>query len=259
MSHEDYPKGFCPLTGKVCAKFKPVQVTEIQGENTVSFSLCQECSVAWGQNLSEHPYTPIVKPNLSLDSLPEAIKEITDAVFGKPKGLQNIPPPPPQPLPKLPEITISHNITITPQLLREAADRVAKNKAASLTCPGCKSTLEDMSKSDRLGCPQCYETFKKHLDPLLMGYHGATSHKGKEPKHKEEHELRSLFSEDEVTEYKIASLLEEQKEAIKKEHYERAGEIQKEVKELEAKLSEASSNDECPSSDISSHNDPPLQ
>jgi hypothetical protein len=89
----------------------------------------------------------VVKPEeLTLGTLPDAIKEIADIVFGQPVAKPN-----------LPKITVSHDLTITPKLLQEAAMRVAKKKHANITCPGCKTTLEDMTKADRLGCPQCYD------------------------------------------------------------------------------------------------------
>lgn len=33
-----------------------------------------------------------------------------------------------------------------------------------------------------LGCPQCYESFKKHLEPLIKDIHSSLSYRGKVPK-----------------------------------------------------------------------------
>jgi protein arginine kinase activator len=180
--------------------------------------------------------------------LPAAIKEIADLVFGQPVSKAA----------KLPKITVSHDLTITPKLLQEAAMRVAKKKHAEITCPGCNTTLEDMTKQDRLGCPQCYETFDKYIKPLLENYHGSLVHKGKVPKHLEDHQIKALFPPRDIIKFKIATLHDEKRVAISEERYERAAEIVKEVEALQLELldlSEASLKSECPSEDSSSQTD----
>lgn len=104
-----------------------------------------------------------------------------------------------------------------------------------------------MAHKDRFGCAECYETFAKYVKPLLEGYHGSLIHKGKIPKNFEDTQLNKYFPADEVLKFKIASLHDEKRDAVEKENYERAGEILKEIKRLESKLNEASSDDESPS------------
>lgn len=48
-------------------------------------------------------------------------------------------------------------------------------------CPVCGFTYQDFKKVGRLGCGDCYEAFKKQLDPLLKRIHGANRHVGKVP------------------------------------------------------------------------------
>jgi protein-arginine kinase activator protein McsA len=248
MSHKDYPNTHCPLTGKMCAKLKTLKITELNDGDSINFGCCQDCSATWAEQYSKKDLTPVVKPEeLTLGTLPDAIKEIADIVFGQPVAKPN-----------LPKITVSHDLTITPKLLQEAAMRVAKKKHANITCPGCKTTLEDMTKADRLGCPQCYDTFARYVQPLLEDYHGSTEHKGKVPKNHEVHQIEALFPPDDVLKFKIASLHDEKRDAINDERYERAGEIVKEIEELQLQLldlSEAALKSECPLEDSSSQND----
>lgn len=240
MSHKDYPKGRCPLTGKMCAKHKTLHITEVNKEDSINFGLCQDCSEVWAENYSKEQLTPVVKPEeLTLSTLPDAVKEIADIIFSQPpKTLEH----------NLPKITVSHDLTITPKLLQDAAMRVAKKKHANIVCPGCKVTLEEMTKKDRFGCAKCYETFAKYIKPLLESFHGSLTHKGKVPKNFEINQIEKLFPADEVIKFKIASLNDKKRDAIQNENYERAGEILKEVEELKIQLNEASSTDESPPS-----------
>jgi protein arginine kinase activator len=78
-----------------------------------------------------------------------------------------------------------------------------------------------------MGCANCYDLFKDHLDPLLRRVHGSIAHTGKVPKRtggrvrvrKEIEELRSKLQE-----------------AIKREAYEEAAKLRDEIKEKEEKL-----------------------
>tara|TARA_Y100000034_G_scaffold86053_1_gene103156 strand:- start:2693 stop:3427 length:735 start_codon:yes stop_codon:yes gene_type:complete len=236
MTHKDYPQNHCPLTGALCAKAKILKITELNQGDSVNFGLCQECSKQWAANYSNSELTPLMKPVLNMGSLPDAIKELADIVFNPPVSKQ------------LPKITVSHELPITPKLLQDAAIRVAKRKGAKIVCPGCGSSLAEMGTQDRLGCGQCYDTFAKYLRPLIEGFHGSLEHKGKVPKNWEEKQIEEVFPADEVIKFKIASLKDEQRDAIEKELYERAGEIVHEIKTLEEKLNEASSVAESPSS-----------
>ena len=49
------------------------------------------------------------------------------------------------------------------------------------TCPSCGMTYEDFRKVGRLGCAQCYQTFKRSLGSLLKRIHGSPIHLGKSP------------------------------------------------------------------------------
>lgn len=226
MAHKNYAQTHCPLTGKICAKLKILKITELHKKNSINFSLCQDCLPTWVEKHSKNGVTPLVKPK-KLSSLPAAIKELADIIFGS--------------SPKLPKITVSHDLVITPKLLQDAAIRVAENKS-DIVCPGCGTTLEEMTQQDRLSCPECYEAFSKYLKSILMNFHGSLKHKGKIPKHFEEHQIKKLFPAEDGIKFKIAALYDEKRVAIAEENYERAGEIKKEIEKLQNKLSEDSSS-----------------
>ncbi len=52
---------------------------------------------------------------------------------------------------------------------------------AGITCPACGLGLTDFLAKGRLGCPRCYEAFRKNLLDLLERVHDGTSHRGKRP------------------------------------------------------------------------------
>ena len=49
-------------------------------------------------------------------------------------------------------------------------------------CPGCGTSLVEIRKSGRVGCPACYVAFRDHLEPLLRRVHGCVSHTIDEPR-----------------------------------------------------------------------------
>ncbi len=49
-------------------------------------------------------------------------------------------------------------------------------------CPGCRSTLQRLSQSSHLGCPQCYRHFREPLRATLRRLHGSTGHCGRRPR-----------------------------------------------------------------------------
>ena len=48
-------------------------------------------------------------------------------------------------------------------------------------CPSCGLTYDDFRKIGRLGCAECYTTFKRSLSSLLKRIHGSVQHTGKVP------------------------------------------------------------------------------
>ncbi len=93
-----------------------------------------------------------------------------------------------------------------------------------IKCPACGFTYQDFRKVGRLGCSECYESFKKQLAPLLKRIHGADRHLGKVP----------LTIGKTVLDTKtIQDLKVRMEKAIQFEEFEEAARLRDEIKELE--------------------------
>ena len=54
-------------------------------------------------------------------------------------------------------------------------------KVVNLKCTNCGLNYEDFRKLGRLGCGDCYVSFREQLDALLKKIHGSNQHLGKSP------------------------------------------------------------------------------
>ncbi len=105
----------------------------------------------------------------------------------------------------------------------------SKNK-----CPGCGMAYEDFKKIGRLGCSECYTTFKQSLLPLLKRIHGSNQHMGKSPDPgmvKEQKVSTKLFTD-------LESAKIDLQKAVKNEEFEEAAALRDKIKFLEKKLKE---------------------
>ncbi len=50
---------------------------------------------------------------------------------------------------------------------------------SDLSCPSCGTSLLDLYKDGRMGCAECYVTFKSQVHRALIVLHGAHMHIGK--------------------------------------------------------------------------------
>ncbi|MFA5117560.1 MAG: UvrB/UvrC motif-containing protein [Candidatus Omnitrophota bacterium] len=103
----------------------------------------------------------------------------------------------------------------------------------SLKCPECGLMYKDFKKLGRLGCGECYSTFRKYLAPLLKKIHGSNTHLGKSPVKmpkaaKEKNNLQDL-----------RFMLQK---AIQREAYEEAAQIRDQIKKLQEKQSKDTSD-----------------
>ena len=95
---------------------------------------------------------------------------------------------------------------------------------SDMKCPACGFTYQDFKKVGRLGCGDCYEAFKKQLDPLLKRIHGANRHIGKVP----------LMAGKTVKENRTLQEMKVQLEkAITAEEFEEAARLRDAIRELE--------------------------
>lgn len=91
-------------------------------------------------------------------------------------------------------------------------------------CNTCGCTYANIQADGKVGCPDCYTTFKKELSSLIASVHGTTSHVGSVPsKHraKQERDRRLQAMKDELS------------TAIANENYERAATLRDEIKKLQ--------------------------
>lgn len=92
------------------------------------------------------------------------------------------------------------------------------------TCQRCGTSYSEISKTGKVGCPECYSTFADELSGLIQSVHGTTSHTGNVPSR---HRAMKERTE------RLKRLKKELAEAVQKEEYERAVELRDEIRNLE--------------------------
>lgn len=97
------------------------------------------------------------------------------------------------------------------------------DKEPERACSVCGMSFSDFTEVGRLGCGNCYPTFRSQLDDLLRKVHGTTQHRGKFP-HSRRGVMKPLWEEN--------KLHEELKRAIKEEDFERAAQLRDQLKAM---------------------------
>lgn len=112
--------------------------------------------------------------------------------------------------------------------LADLAPVVEKREVAgtAIKCQTCGFTFQNFRKLGRLGCPQCYTTFKNQLSPLLRKIHGSDSHIGKMPVKKE------VVGEKKD---RIVDLRASLEKAIELEEFEEAARLRDQIRVVEQK------------------------
>ena len=96
-------------------------------------------------------------------------------------------------------------------------------------CPNCGLAYADFKKVGRLGCGECYNTFRKYLAPLLKRIHGSNQHVGKSPL-KPKPALRSAKKKVDLQELKL-----QLQKAVELEAFEEAARLRDQIREIESK------------------------
>jgi len=96
--------------------------------------------------------------------------------------------------------------------------------ASDKSCPVCHMRQRDFSKTSRLGCEACYETFREELEPLLEDFQKGRGHVGKVPG-------KAKISAG------ITSLRRRMDSAIVEEDFEEAAQLRDEIQKLEKGVS----------------------
>lgn len=106
----------------------------------------------------------------------------------------------------------------------------------NLACESCGYTFDDIVKTGRYGCANCYETFEDKMDPILKKLQGANRHTGRMGKisdnHISFHQEKDEKNKKETTE--LEKLQDRLKQVIKEEKYEEAAKIRDQIKKLES-------------------------
>lgn len=101
---------------------------------------------------------------------------------------------------------------------------VQESSSDEKICNLCGMRFEDIRKLGKVGCPECYKTFKSELDVIIRQIHGTAKHCGCTPQ----------SSPEAVTadESELDKLQKRLSEAIATENYEEAATLRDMIKEI---------------------------
>lgn len=116
------------------------------------------------------------------------------------------------------------NLSLANLLTSMFSDSIGTGHSQSRRCECCGCSFSDIVESGRVGCSECYLTFKEELLPSLNRLHGKALHVGSAPIKQE--------SEKESLEEKKEKLKAELQKAIENEEFEKAAELRDEIKAL---------------------------
>ena len=116
-------------------------------------------------------------------------------------------------------------------LLGLGASQELEQGATEVKCPHCGFTQADFKKAGRLGCAECYVTFKDGLEGLLKTMHKGTRHVGKVPQ---------TFQQTRDLAEKLKGLQRKLDKAVAEENYEQAALVRDEIKMTRDKLTDLS-------------------
>lgn len=91
-------------------------------------------------------------------------------------------------------------------------------------CPRCHLVYSQFKETGRLGCSDCYPTFRSQLRPLLRRIHGSTKHMGKAP-------VRDAARV--AVRREVQRLHEDLQKAIECEEFETAAQIRDQIRGIE--------------------------
>jgi len=118
--------------------------------------------------------------------------------------------------------------------LADFEKKAPDKEEVSLKCKSCGLTYADFKKVGRLGCSECYASFRKYLAPLLKRIHGSSQHVGKSPsqiKPATAAGVKPAKKED----MSLPALKEKMQKAIATENFEEAARLRDQIKVFEGK------------------------
>ena len=100
----------------------------------------------------------------------------------------------------------------------------AQEPVQETRCPKCGSSYSDIVRSGKVGCADCYSTFRSRLLPLIQRIHGNTKHTGK---------MAGRASAQAKLTSKLEQLKNQLNEAIQQQEFEKAAQLRDQIKEME--------------------------
>lgn len=94
-------------------------------------------------------------------------------------------------------------------------------------CPVCRMTLAEFSRRGRMGCGECYNTFRPQASAMLKKIHGTSKHMPEASSGKAEK------PEKEIKKSPLEKLREELTRAIAEENFEQAAVLRDKIRETE--------------------------
>ena len=98
-------------------------------------------------------------------------------------------------------------------------------EVSTKACPACGMTYDDFRKVGRLGCAECYPTFKRSLGSLLKRIHGSPIHIGKTP--------ARLMKPTKGAKADLLDFKRKLEQAIEDEEFEEAARLRDQIRRLE--------------------------
>lgn len=108
-----------------------------------------------------------------------------------------------------------------------------------LKCPKCGLSYTDFSVHGKLGCGECYDTFREKIEPLLEKIHGSSVHTGKHPHNAEvfdTEDLKVAENKKSLGEAKLAGLRRELQTLVAEERFEEAAGVRDRIRKLESQI-----------------------
>lgn len=105
-------------------------------------------------------------------------------------------------------------------------------------CPVCGSTFEDIRKSGRLGCSDCYNVFSEELEPTMMKIHGHVQHKAEEGSESAKAADKTSVvpeTKEDQAENELEKLERLKAEAVERQDYEEAAKLRDRINKLREK------------------------
>jgi protein arginine kinase activator len=112
-----------------------------------------------------------------------------------------------------------------------------ESEKSVLKCSHCGLPYEDFRKFGRLGCGECYSSFKEHLNGLLRKIHGSNKYLGKTPATYRQHQEKDAADNPLalLPPEGLSDLKQQLKSAIASEDFEKAAQIRDKIRNFEMK------------------------